>query len=731
MGVRLMRFDKKNILGGPETNINDHDELVNRDLLNQHPIYSITGLQEVLNTLEDTDFELSNLLIEIRDALNARIDALVLDINSINQAITTITTTIANLNVVDNVEDTYSIDLDYNKDTNTLKADLRVYQDKDDTNAVQVLTGGLYVPKTITEETSSVKWAEISLGETLAEIYQKGMKFSHASSSWNNIYSSTEANAWYWDDARQSFVQPKNTSYFTGFVTENFYDYYTHTVTLRSTDSDNDVNGVVIGFVFDENGNPHTLSALCTRNGISAVTNWALIYDFYLPDQQVLFKAGNGAGGTVPSGGGSNGWTNTPNGIAVRVTKHKNIITAACSNWNAPGTINEATTITINLDDYGWGHLFKGAVRYGYCNLSQAYSFFQDIEFHSENAASASKFLATVKLSQELNNEIIIRDDGLYAPKFIIDSDATNALKKNANGYYVEAFRVSPDAYNMLTKRANGYYVEAFHTSAAVNNAIVKNADGYFVQKFLISAKEDNALKQESDGYFTQAFKISAAAENCLEQKADGYYVREQANVRSVLQSSHGFAVGDFIYYHPQNKYKKALAKDDYDSNIVGMVTKVTDANTFEYQPGGFFKTNLFNTARGFMQGMPLYISDVDAGKVTQVQPDISKAVGYPVEDIGIVISIERGIQYNQEHLIGDFKTSANNYNVRSDGFIRVVEDVEYRVALVQKLLDTLADDFKTQYVVISNDVVRFVDVENLYIAQKVPYGLHLFIKAF
>ena len=731
MGVRLMRFDKKNILGGPETNINDHDELVNRDLLNQHPIYSITGLQEILNTLEDADYELSKLWVELDTATNARIDKVAFDIALINQTIASIASTIAELNVVDKVVDTYSIDLDYNKDTNTLKADLRVHKDKDDTNAVQVLSSGIYVPKTLTEETNTITWSEVSLGETLEEIYQRGLVFSHYSGSWSNLYSSSEANAWYWDNTLQSFVQPQNTTYFTGFVTENFYDNYDHTVTLRSTDSDNDVNGVVIGLVFDENGNPHTLSALCTRAGFSSVGNWALAYDFYLPDQQILFNAGNGSGGTVPSGGGSDGWNNTPNGIAVRVTKNGNIITAACSNWNSPSSINEATTITINLDDYAWGYLFKGSVRYGYCNLSQASSFFQDIEFNSANAASASKFLASVKLSRDSTNEITIRDDGLYAPKFIIDPDSTNALKKNTNGYYVEAFQLSPDAYNMLAKRANGYYVEAFHTSAAVNNAIVKNTDGYFVQKFLISAKADNALTQESDGYFTQAFKISSTAENCLEQKSDGYYVREQSNVRSVLQSAHGFAVGDFIYYHPQSKYQKALAKDDYDSNIVGMVTKVTDVNTFEYQPSGFFKTNLFNTARGFTQGMPLYISDVDAGQVTQAQPDISKAVGYPVEDIGIVISIERGIQYNQEHLIGDFKMSANDYNVRSDGFIRVVEGVEYRPALIQKLLDTLTDDFKSNYVVVNDDFVSFVNVESLYITQKVPYGLHLFIKAF
>lgn len=730
-----MRFDKKNILGGPDSNINDHDELVNRDLLNQHPIYSITGLQEVLNNIEDEIYELSKLWTELDSDTNTRVDSVILDIRSIEQSILEIISSIsevANTNAVDNVEDTASIDLNYNKETKTLKGDVKVFKDVNDSNALQIFPSGLFVPKTIGEETTTVKWTQAGVGESLSEIYNSGTRFSHYAGSWSNLYNSTSANAWRWNSSSQSLSQPNNYNYCTGFVSANFYDSYIHAATFSSSYSNNGVNGIVIGFVFDENNYPHTLSALCSRGGCG-INNWALVYDFTLPDQQILFTAGNGDGGGVPSGGGTTNWSSVSSGITIQVTKNNNIITAACSDWNKPGVINEATTITINLDDYEWGYLFKGAVRYGYCNRMQASSFVQNASFYSDNITCANKFAASVKVSSKENNEITIENNGIYAPKFIIDPDSTNALKKRTNGYYTEAFRISPDSYNMLSKRDNGYYVEQFHTSAATNNAIIKKNDGYFVQEFLISSKVDNALVHETDGYFVQGFKISAEAENCLLQKEDGYYVREQSNVRSVLQAAHGFVVGDFIYYHPQNKYKKALAKDDYDSNIVGMVTKVMDINTFEYQPGGFFKTNLFNSNRGYIQGMPLYISDVDEGKVTQIQPDLSKAVGYPVEDIGIVISIERGIQYNQEYVVGDFRTSANTYNVRSDGFIRIVEGVEYRTTLIQKLLDTLSEEFKEEYIVVDtdNDVIRFIKINELYVAQKVPYGLYLFVKAF
>ena len=147
----------------------------------------------------------------------------------------------------------------------------------------------------------------------------------------------------------------------------------------------------------------------------------------------------------------------------------------------------------------------------------------------------------------------------------------------------------------------------------------------------------------------------------------------------------------------------------------------------------GFYATDVFNSSNGYTQGMPLYISDVDPGKVTQVQPDISKAVGYPVENIGLIISIERGIQYNQEASIGDFKTSANTYNVRSDGFIRVVENVDYKQTLIERLINALDDTFKSTYMVFNDteQTVRFINTDNLYDINSVPEGLNLFIKAF
>jgi hypothetical protein len=51
MGVRLVvhNFEVDEM---DYTGTHNHDDLLHRDWVDQHPIYAITGLQEVLNTIE-------------------------------------------------------------------------------------------------------------------------------------------------------------------------------------------------------------------------------------------------------------------------------------------------------------------------------------------------------------------------------------------------------------------------------------------------------------------------------------------------------------------------------------------------------------------------------------------------------------------------------------------------------------------------------------------------------
>lgn len=650
MGVRLMKFDR---YGNNNNYSYDHNDLINRDMMNQHPIYAIVGLQEVLNMLEDSIKDINQYLI---DHTTAKIEQ---DIESIEESIEDLYEQIRT-HIVQGVKDTYTVDMDYDKDTQTIKSDVKVYSDNTYDNAIQVLATGLYVPSIVTQDTESVSWTKTIPGNTLKELFDTGERFSYDYTSYNKIANQDEANAWYFDSSKSSFVQPLNTNTLTGFITQEYFDYYTHNIYLNSTDIDDDIIGVLVGYVTDENDRQHTLNIVFDKQSLN--NSYALWYDYGLPDSSCILRLGNVSFGTRPGGQAVGNW-NTSGGINVQIYKEQNIVEVTASNWGE-NVLNENTKIRIDLNNYSWGHFFTGPVRYGYFAHSQANSYFRLDNFEARNNPTRNIFKANVKVSKDSQNEIITKSDGIFAPKFNISSDSGNALEKHANGYYVCA-------------------------------------------------------------------AISKDSGNALEKHSDGLYARDYRNIRIVSKTNHGFVVGDFIYYHPSSGYLKAKAIDYYDINIVGMVTKVINANQFEYQWSGYFPTTLFSSSNGYTQGMPLYISDKTAGKVVQKQPDISKAVGYPVENNGLIISIERGIQYNQEAKVGDMKASANDFNVRSDGFIRVALNVDYKNSLIERLLNTLSDEFKEHYMVIGDTTTQFINIDELYNVQKVPFGMNLFIKAF
>lgn len=650
MGVRLIKFDR---YGNTNNYSYDHDDLINRDMMNQHPIYAIIGLQEVLNILEDSIHDINQYLIDhTTDNIEKNIDDIEDSIEDLYKQIRT--------HIIQDVKDTYSIDMDYDKNTQTLKSDVRIFKNENYDNAIQVLADGLFVPSIITKNTNTVLWTKTTPGYTLKQLFDTGHKYSHYIASWTDSYEPAIENNWYYDSSKQSFVMPDNSPVVHGIVTQEYYDYYTHDCFLNSDNGDNDIIGVVIGHIVDENGNPHTLTVAFDREGLNV--NYGLWYDYRLPDQYCILNQGNVSFGTIPGGTQVGAW-DTSGGINVQVLKEHNIIEVVASDWGG-NVYNENTRMRIDLNNYSWGHYFIGPVRYGYMCFSQALSWYRTINFEARNNPSKYIFSADIKVSKDAQNEIIVKSDGIFAPKFNISAGSGNALEKRSDGYYVCA-------------------------------------------------------------------AISKASDNALEKRSDGLYTRDYRNIRIVNKTNHGFVVGDFIYYHPSSGYQKAKAIDYYDINIVGMVTKVISVNQFEYQWSGYFPTTLFNTSNGYTQGMPLYISDKTAGKVVQKQPDISKAVGYPVENNGLIISIERGIQYNQESKIGDMKSSANDFNVRSDGFIKVALDIDYKNSLIERLLNTLSDEFKEHYMIIGDTTSQFINLDELYNAQRVPFGMNLFIKAF
>lgn len=383
MGVRLVKYG---VING--TGTYNHDEMENRDLPDQHPISAITGLEDKIKQI---DININN-IPGIENIVNTK--SLVLAYNKNTKTLT------GNINI--NGTKTRSLTLTYDSSSSILTGNVNIFKSED--NAIQEKATGLFVdryPDIEIEDTDSIHLYVEGAGETLKTMYKNGNVFSHNGGT-NNIYSESEANAWYFDETLNSFVQPLNTSSFTGFVSNIKYRTYTHRATLRSSDSDNDANGLVIAYVIDENGYPHTLSCIINKGKESHAGNfaYALVYNRCLTGEQIVKT------GTMSSGHTTGAWSN--NFITMEVSKAANTIECSISDWGSLD-INLNTVMTIDLNDYSWGYYFTGRVQYGYCNQSQPKSYFTDIYFKGKGPLKANAIV-----SPDSGNSLEIRYNGLY-----------------------------------------------------------------------------------------------------------------------------------------------------------------------------------------------------------------------------------------------------------------------------------------------------------------------------
>lgn len=407
MGVRLVRYGRDT-----STGVSSHDLLLNRDKPDQHPIEAITSLRETLD-------EIYGLL----DGLQAAIDSL-----------------------IKNYEDSKSVRFEIDDATKTLTAHVKIFDSED--NAIQEKTTGLFVdkyPAIETEDTKTVHLYTEGSGETLITMYQNGNVFSHNGGT-KNIANSNEAKAWYFDTTLGSFVQPKNTTTFTGFVSSIKYRTYTHRATLRSSDNDNDANGLVVAYIQDENGHPHTLSCIVNKGGEShaGTFHYALVYNRGLAGEQIVKK------GTMSSGHSTSGWNN--HFVTMEVSKAGSAVECSISNWDSLD-INLSTVIAIDLDDYSWGHYFTDRVQYGYCNQSQPKSYFTDIFFEGKGPLKADVILST-----DDGNTLEIRDNGLYCA----GGGASTGGNANSNILNIQQTAHGLSVGNVVYLKSDGKYAKAF-----------------------------------------------------------------------------------------------------------------------------------------------------------------------------------------------------------------------------------------------------------------------------
>tara|TARA_B100000212_G_scaffold215574_1_gene163055 strand:- start:1344 stop:3821 length:2478 start_codon:yes stop_codon:yes gene_type:complete len=222
-------------------------------------------------------------------------------------------------------------------------------------------------------------------------VFNTWNRFSHLGTS-QPLANQSDLDAWSYNSGTGAVENANNTASATGFYSPRKYDSYTHEATLKSGGSDDDILGVIIGYVI-EDGKHYTLSAIrqTTGNIIQSGLQWGLVYNINQDhtdntrDQALL------ANGTSTAGGATQGWSSFTNGTKVRVRKIGASLSIKTSQWNST-SIDDTTEITFDLNSDSRTQRFAGSVPYGYVAWSQGPASFNGLSFTPDTPESIIHF---------------------------------------------------------------------------------------------------------------------------------------------------------------------------------------------------------------------------------------------------------------------------------------------------------------------------------------------------
>ena len=323
------------------------------------------------------------------------------------------------------------------------------YADIDRINDITKLT--LYMDKQLSVLPDIGSYNEPYEAMSVEEMYLTGQRFSCTTSSDSLNSNPSEETSWAYDSTLGTFMQTVNSVHFNGFISNREpIENYVHEVTIKSKNSDDDVNGVVVGYALDEDGNPHTLTYVVSREGVYFDGYaYALVYDYHRPTQDVL--CGSMASIDPTFGPTKIGWSSFSNGIRVHIEKIDNVVTCKTSMWNDPTTWNPASEFSFHLDSNYKTQIFSGPVQYGYCNLSQANSYYTDIYFQAFIVREIKKRFKVYFETDKRNNKFIASELSLN-PIYRTDYKGFIYLTDEHNEPYTVKIYCNP-----LRLKAGGY----------------------------------------------------------------------------------------------------------------------------------------------------------------------------------------------------------------------------------------------------------------------------------
>ena len=243
-----------------------------------------------------------------------------------------------------------------------------------------------------------VEEEDYHFSEDFSEVFNTWTRFSHLDGQ--RPASTVDLDSWIYDEENDLIISTRNTPTTIGFVSTRKYDNYNFDVVVDSTNSDDDLIGLVLAFAVDELGREHTITVMRTPGGIGHNAQhinggqrmlffaYMNIADYQNSEYPSIDLGSNNRGliwgdtGQVDadrvqtSDVGS--WADW-DGCRIRAERRGDQFTVMTSQLSEREFVPEAT-ITFNLNDHPELAIFKGPQSIGYTCHSQQDSFFEVLE---------------------------------------------------------------------------------------------------------------------------------------------------------------------------------------------------------------------------------------------------------------------------------------------------------------------------------------------------------------
>ena len=177
-----------------------------------------------------------------------------------------------------------------------------------------------------------------------------------------------------------------------------------------------------------------------------------------------------------------------------------------------------------------------------------------------------------------------------------------------------------------------------------------------------------------------------------------------EEQIITLTELDNGFLLGDAIYYdYKTNHYRRALAMNQIMSEVIGVVSKLIDKDTFELTLKGSIILDRYNN---IPENTPLYLSQNISGKLVQDEPtNVSKIIAVTISN-GIYVNIQRGYFVGFSSAV--FFASAESYmlvssdnklfqtvnNVKDNTNYEVIDTLRYYTSQeIQDLITRIKND--------------------------------------